>query len=144
LEAQKEMAWNTIREKKSEVKGMAASKIVEVHPSAKASSEISGEETLKSGLSRDREKDLAGGMEILDLEFLLSIIENTDGDDKNDVAMRRLTFDELLRRDQVDTIDSSALKVYAMNEGSLYGKVIQCEAMKMLTERTTRKGRHDS
>jgi hypothetical protein len=138
------MAWNTIREKKSEVKGMAASKIVEVHPSAKASSEISGEETLKSGLSRDREKDLAGGMEILDLEFLLSIIENTDGDDKNDVAMRRLTFDELLRRDQVDTIDSSALKVYAMNEGGLYGKVIQCEAMKMLTERTTRKGRHDS
>lgn len=115
---------------------MAASKIVEVHPS--------NEETLKSEFNKNREKDLAGGMEILELEFLLSIIENTEGNDKNDVAMRRLTFDELLRRDQVDTIDSSALKVYAMNEGSLYGKVIQCEAMKMLTERTTRKGRHDS
>jgi hypothetical protein len=37
------MVWNTIREKKSEVKGMAASKIVEVHPLGKAPSDISGE-----------------------------------------------------------------------------------------------------
>ncbi|MGA1979265.1 MAG: hypothetical protein ABSG99_01700 [Sedimentisphaerales bacterium] len=133
------MAWNTIREKKSEVKGMAASKIVEVHSSAKAPSDISGEENLKSEWNKNREKDLAGGMEILDLDFLLSIVENTGGNDKNDVAMRRLTFDELGRREQLDTIDSNALKVYAMNEGNLYGKVIQCEAMKVLTERTTRK-----
>jgi hypothetical protein len=136
------MAWNTIREKKSEVKGMAASKIVEVHPSGKAPSDISGEENMKSGLNRNREKDLAIGMEILDLDFLLSVVENTEGNDKNDVAMRRLTFDELLRREQLDTIDSNALKVYAMNEGELYGKVIQCEAMKVLTERTTRKSKH--
>jgi hypothetical protein len=133
------MAWNSIREKKSEVKSMAANKIVEVHPSDKAPSDISSEETPKGGLSRSRNKDLAGGMEILDLDFLLSIVENTEGNDKNDVAMRRLTFDELLRREQQDTIDSNALKVYAMNEGNLYGKVIQCEAMKVLTERTTRK-----
>ena len=139
------MAWNTIREKKSEVKGMAASKIVEVHPSVKApSSDVSDEENMKSELNRNREKDLAGGMEILDLDFLLSIIENTEGNDKNDVAMRRLTFDELLRREQLDTIDSNALKVYAMNEGSLYGKVVQCEAMKVLTERTARKSKHGS
>jgi hypothetical protein len=136
------MAWNTIREKKSEVKGMAASKIVEVHPLGKAPSDISGEENMKSGLSRNREKDLAIGMEILDLDFLLSVVENTEGNDKNDVAMRRLTFDELLRREQQDTIDSNSLKVYAMNEGELYGKVIQCEAMKVLTERTTRKSKH--
>jgi hypothetical protein len=136
------MAWNTIREKKSEVKGMAASKIVEVHPLGKAPSDISGEENMKSGLNRNREKDLAIGMEILDLDFLLSVVENTEGNDKNDVAMRRLTFDELLRREQQDSIDSNALKVYAMNEGELYGKVIQCEAMKVLTERTTRKSKH--
>jgi hypothetical protein len=80
-------------------------------------------------------------MEILDLDFLLSVVENTEGNDKNDVAMRRLTFDELLRREQQDTIDSNALKVYAMNEGELYGKVIQCEAMKVLTERTVRKSK---
>jgi hypothetical protein len=131
------MVWNTIREKKSEVKNMAASKIMEVHSPAKAP-----EENLRSISSRN--KDLAGGMEILDLDFLLSIVENTEGNDKNDVSMRRLTFDELLRREQQDTIDSNALKVYAINEGELYGKVIQCEAMKVLTERTTRKSKHGS
>lgn len=120
---------------------MAASKIVEVHPSGKAPSDISGEENMKSELNRNREKDLAIGMEILDLDFLLSVVENTEGNDKNDVAMRRLTFDELLRREQLDTIDSNSLKVYAMNEGELYGKVIQCEAMKVLTERTVRKSK---
>ncbi len=136
------MAWNTIREKKSEVKGMVAGKIVEVHPLGKAPSDISGEENMKSELNRNREKDLAIGMEILDLDFLLSVVENTEGNDKNDVAMRRLTFDELLRREQLDTVDSNSLKVYAMNEGELYGKVIQCEAMKVLTERTVRKSKH--
>jgi len=139
------MAWNTVREKKSEAKGTEASKVVEVHPSTKAPpSDIAGEEKLKSGLNKDREKDLAGGMEVLDSDFLLSIVENTEGNDKNDVTMRRLTFDELLRREQPDTIDSNALKVYAMNEGNLYGKIIQCEAMKVLTERTTHKSKHGS
>src|SRR4030042_954849 len=132
------MVWNTRREKKSEVKNMATGKIVDVHPSAKAP--FSDEENLRSGLNRN--KDLAGGMELLDLDFLLSIVENANGNDKNDVAMRRLTFDELIRREQQNTVDSSALKVYAMNEGSLYGKVIQCEAMKVLTERTSRKSKH--
>ena len=132
------MVWNSIREKKSEVKNMAASKIMEVHSPAKTP--FAEEENLRTPLNRN--KDLAGGMEILDLDFLLSIVENTDGNDKNDVAMRRLTFDELLRREQQDTVDSNALKVYAMNEGGLYGKVIQCEAMKVLTERTSRKSKH--
>lgn len=117
---------------------MAASKIMEVHSPAKTP--FAEEENLRTPLNRN--KDLAGGMEILDLDFLLSIVENTDGNDKNDVAMRRLTFDELLRREQQDTVDSNALKVYAMNEGGLYGKVIQCEAMKVLTERTSRKSKH--
>ncbi|MDD5064242.1 MAG: hypothetical protein PHQ35_05730 [Phycisphaerae bacterium] len=121
---------------------MATSKIAEVHPSDKTLSDISGVESMKSSFGRHSDKDLAGGMEILDLDFLLSIVENTEGNDKNDVAMRRLTFDELIRREQQDAIDSNALKVYAMNEGELYGKVIQCEAMKVLTERTTRKGKH--
>ncbi len=136
------MVWNTIREKKSEVKGMVTSKIAEVHPSGKTLSDISGVESMKSSFGRHSDKDLAGGMEILDLDFLLSIVENTDGNDKNDVSMRRLTFDELIRREQQDTIDSNALKVYAINEGELYGKVIQCEAMKVLTERTARKSKH--
>lgn len=137
------MAWNTVREKKSDTKGAEASRVVEVRSSAKAPpSDVPSGEKSKSELAREREKDLAGGMEILDLDFLLSIVENTEGNDKNDVIMRRLTFDELLRREQPDTIDSNALKVYAMNKGNLYGKVIQCEAMKVLTERTMRKSKH--
>ena len=135
------MAWNTIREKKSEVKNMAASKIVEMPSPAKARADVSDNENLKS--ESNRNKDLAGGMEILDLDFLLSIVENTRGNDKNDVTMRKLTFDELLRREQLDTIDSNALKVYAINESDLYGKTIQCEAMKVLTERTTRKSKNN-
>ncbi len=135
------MAWNTIREKKSEVKNMAASKIVEMPSPAKAASNVSDNENLKN--ESNKNKDLAGGMEILDLDFLLSIVENTKGNDKNDVTMRKLTFDELLRREQLDTIDSNALKVYAINEGNPYGKTIQCEAMKVLTERTTRKSKNN-
>jgi len=137
LEVCKKMAWNTIREKKSEVKNMA-SKIIEMPSPTKAASNVSENETQKSGSNRN--KDLAGGMEILDLDFLLSIVENTTGNDKNDVIMRKLTFDELLRRDELDTIDSNALKMYAINDANLYGKTIQCEAMKVLTERTVRKG----
>ena len=130
------MVWNSIREKKSEVKNMAAGKIVEMNPPTK--SPFSEGESTRS----NRNKDLAGGMELLDLDFLLSIVENTDGSDKNDVSMRKFTFDELVRRQQQDTIDSNALKVYAINDGNLYGKVIQCEAMKVLTDRTTRKTKH--
>ena len=115
---------------------MAAGKIVEMNPPTK--SPFSEGESTRS----NRNKDLAGGMELLDLDFLLSIVENTDGSDKNDVSMRKFTFDELVRRQQQDTIDSNALKVYAINDGSLYGKVIQCEAMKVLTDRTTRKTKH--
>ena len=131
------MAWNTIREKKSEVKNMAASKIVEMPSPTKAASNVSNNESQKSGANKN--KDLAGGMEILDMDFLLSIVENIDGNDKNDVTMRKLTFDELLRREQQNQIDSVALTVYSVNEGNLYGKVIQCEAMKELTRRTMHK-----
>ena len=81
------------------------------------------------------EKDLAGGMEMLEVDFLLGIVENTRSNDKNDVTMRELAFGELLRRGQLKSADSNALKVYAINKGNLYDKNIQCEAMKELTAR---------
>ncbi len=137
------MAWESVREKKGDVKKTPTGKVAELHPSGRGPSEETvGEGRPKDSLARDKDKDLASGMEILELEFLLSIVENTDGDDRNDVTMRRLNFNELLRREQLDTIDSSALKVYARNDGNLYGKVIQCEAMKELTKRTVHKGKH--
>lgn len=82
------------------------------------------------------ERDLAGGMEMLELDFLLSIVENTKIDGKNGVMMRKLSFNELVRREQLGAADSNSLKVYAVNEGGLYGKDIQCEAMKELAGRT--------
>ena len=136
------MAWS-VGEKKGETKKTEASKVVELRPSAKdASGDVAGQQKPKGGSDRERGRDLAGGMEMLELDFLLSVIENTRGDDKNDVMMRKLNFNELLRREQLNEIDSDSLKMYAVDEGNLYGKDIQCQALKELTVRTARKGKH--
>lgn len=130
------MAWDTVREKKAEAKKMV-SKVIGMHPSDKASDAAKeGDEKSKGDLAAEREADLSSGMELLEMDFLLGVVENTKGDDKNDVTMRKLNFNELLRRNKQDQIDSAALKVYALNIGNLYGKDIQCEAMKELTKRT--------
>jgi hypothetical protein len=129
------MAWS-VGEKKSEAKRGAPGKVSELRPSADASSEMAGRQEAKG-----RGRDLAGGMEILELEFLLSIVESTGGDNKNDVMMRKLNFDELYRREQLNEIDSGSLKVYAKDAKHLYGKDIQCQAMNELTIRTTRKSK---
>lgn len=81
-------------------------------------------------------RNLVSGTEMLKLDFLLSVIGKTKGDDKNDVAMRKLSFNELIRRGQVNAAASNVLKIYAINEGNLYSKNIQCEAMKELAKRT--------
>ncbi len=136
------MAWS-VGEKKGETKKTEASKVVELRPSAKdASGDVAGQQKPKGESDREGGRDLAGGMEMLELDFLLSVVENTKGDDKNDVMMRKLNFNELLRREQLNEIDSNALKVYVVDEGNLYGKDIQCQAMKELTVRTARKGKH--
>lgn len=101
--------------------------------------DAAGRERPKGEAARERGRDLAGGMEMLKLDFLLSVVENAEGDDKNDVMMRKLNFNELLRREQLNKIDGNALKVYAVDEGNLYGKDIQCEAIRELTVRTARK-----
>ena len=106
------------------------------------SHEAASEQKPKGKPAKKREKDLHSGMELLGLDFLLSVVENTKGGDENDVAMRKLNFNELLRREQLNEADSSALKAYAINKGNLYGKDIQCEAMRELAERSTHKSKH--
>lgn len=81
-------------------------------------------------------RDVSSGMEILDLDFLVKIVENTKGRNRKDVMMRKLVFEELLRREQVTAVDSKALNIYTMNKSKLYSKKIQCGAMKALAERT--------
>jgi hypothetical protein len=96
-------------------------------------------------LHKKREKDLHSGMELLELNFLLSIVENTNGgDDEKDVAIRKLNFKELLRRGKLNQADSKALRIYAINKGNLYSKDIQCEAMKSLAERTAKGNKRSS
>ncbi|MHC4293437.1 MAG: hypothetical protein ACYSTX_04010 [Planctomycetota bacterium] len=82
-------------------------------------------------------KDLASGMEILDMDFLLNVVESIEGNDSKDIMMRQLCFDELMRRVRLNCINSQVLKVYAVNPENSYGKDIQCEAMQELAERTT-------
>lgn len=82
------------------------------------------------------ERDLNSGMEILDLDFLVKVVENTKGRSKKDLQMRKLIFNELLRRDQVAAVDSKTLRIYTINKKKLYDKKIQCGAMKALAERT--------
>ena len=134
------MAWS-VGEKKSGTKGPASGEVVEMRPSMKdIGGDVAGEMKPRDELAKER--NLASGMEMLELDFLLGVIESTKGDDKNDVAMRKLSFNELLRREKQNQIDSSALTVYAIDEGNLYGKDIQCEAMKELTKRTEHKSKH--
>jgi hypothetical protein len=123
-----------IGDRKIEVRKSAGGKIVELG----AEQETAGEGTMEKRTRAGR--NMAGGMEMLELDFLLGVIENTDGDDKNDVAMRRLSFNEVLRRNQQNEIDSTALTVYAVDGRQLYSKDIQCAAMKELTRRTEQKG----
>ncbi len=89
--------------------------------------------------SQSKEKkarDLQGGMDLLELDFLLKVVENIQATAKNDVAMRTLCFNELIRTRRVSEIDSNALSVYAVDRDGHYGKDIQLSAMKQLTERT--------
>jgi hypothetical protein len=128
------MTWG-VGEKKVDARRSSAGRIVELGgPAQETAGEVSMERKPRTA------RNLAGGMEVLELEFLLGVIENTEGDDKNDIAMRKLTFNEVLRREQQSEIDSSALSVYAVDDKDFYGKDIQCAAMKELTRRTTSKG----
>ncbi|RKY07566.1 MAG: hypothetical protein DRP65_10280 [Planctomycetota bacterium] len=93
-------------------------------------------EKLRSEPAPRRSRDLQSGMELLGLDFLLSIVEDTSSHEELDLTMRRLNFRELIRTNQLHAVDSNALKVYALNADGHYDKTIQCEAIKELSART--------
>ncbi len=128
------MAWG-VGERKLDLRKGPGGKLVPLEGTQ--TDEAGGQTTMEKKTRAGR--NLAGGMDLLELEFLLGVIENIDGEDRNDVAMRKLTFNEVLRRNQQNEIDSASLSVYAVDEKSLYGKDIQCAAMKELTRRTDQK-----
>jgi hypothetical protein len=90
---------------------------------------------VKVGKSK-KERDLNSGMEILDLDFMVKVVENTKGRNKKNVMMRKLVFNELVRREQLDLISSKTLNIYTINKSKVYSKNIQCEAMRELAKRT--------
>jgi hypothetical protein len=126
------MAWG-VGERKLEIR-KTGSKVVELGGTQETTGDAAMEKKTRAG------RNLAGGMDLLELDFLLGVTEGTDGEDKNDVAMRKLTFNEVLRRNQQNEVDSASLSVYAVDAKELYGKDIQCAAMKELTRRTEQKG----
>ena len=130
------MNWGTV--KKGEMK--KTDKVVELRP-GESGFENSEAMSTQTEPAAQRTEDLESGMELLELDFVLGVIENIEGTDKNDVMMRKLCFNEVARRNQQNEIDSFALKVYAINDGNLYGKDIQCEAMKEMALRTEHKFR---
>ena len=102
-----------------------------------------GRKNPKKKPATEKNKDLHSGMDLLKLDFLLSIVENTKGNDQNDVTMRKLNFNEVLKREKQSQVKSEVLTVYAINRDNLYGKDIQCEAMGELAERTMRTNMHE-
>jgi hypothetical protein len=129
------MNWGTI--KKGEVK--KSDKVVELRPGESGFDSSAEPQGQQAAETTQRTEDLDSGMELLELDFLLGIIESTEGEDKNDVMMRKLCFNEVIRRSQQNEMDSFALKVYSINDNNLYGKDIQCHAMKELALRTEHK-----
>ncbi len=120
------MAWS-VGEKKTELKRTGPNKVVEMRSSANNAA---------AEAKSSKERDLAGGMEMLEMDFLLGVIESTKSNDKNNVMLQKVSFNELVRRGELKTADSKALKAYAINKGSLYDKRIQYEALKELAQRT--------
>lgn len=140
---------------REEVKPMVTSTIVETQSAndqafstatdmamdnAEIKSSIKEADTSKSKNSSQssakKAKDLSSGMELLEMDFLLDVVEETNGKEELDVNMRQLCFNEVLRRESRHEVGSAALKVYATN-GPTYGKAIQCQAMLELAERTS-------
>ena len=138
------MAWSAVNEKKNEKTKTMRNRVVETLPSTGAiSSEIADRKKLEKRGAGENSRDLQSGMELLQLDFLLSIVENTKGTNPKDVTMRKLNFTEILRRGKQNHIDSKALAVYVTNRDNLYSKDIQCNAMRELAERTLRMNRQE-
>ena len=103
--------------------------------SGNGKAEVAAEKKARSE-AKKRGRDLHGGMEVLDLDFLLDIVENSDGTDEHDMTMRKLGFHELARTGRLSDIDSHALGYVCMDEDGLFDKRMQCEAMQELAART--------
>jgi hypothetical protein len=77
-------------------------------------------------------------MELLTRDFLVEVVERTGSVETRDVTMRNLCFIELVRRGELGTVSSDALKTYTLNTEGVFDKSIRYQAMKELAGRTGR------
>jgi hypothetical protein len=87
---------------------------------------------------RRKGRDLRSGMELLASDFLARVVERTGEVSRQDIEMRRLCFEELIRRGELAALSSDALKVYILDDNGHFGKSIRCDAMKELSSRTSK------
>jgi hypothetical protein len=128
--------FNVLKSKAVDILSRAAKRNIVLEEPVIALGAAGASDREKRGDESPEARDLASGMELLQLDFLVGTVENTKGGAKKDVIMKKLAFNELVRRQRLDVVGSNVLKVYAMNKGNRYGKDIQCEAMKQLAQRT--------
>lgn len=136
----KEMDTNTVTKDRPANQGRFAERTTTVIGNGRREEKVSKiRETIRnerSDVNRKRGRDITSGMDLLDLDFMLDMVENVEASEPTDIQMRKLIFAEILRSERLHELDSAALKAYAVNEGGLFDKDVQCEAMKELTERT--------
>jgi hypothetical protein len=119
------MKWNNVQEENEALKEKATAVV-----------SIKSEQTQKTNTEKSKNSDINSGLEMLDIVFVLGVVDTTDSEDPNDITMRKIGFNEILRRNERPRISSDALKVYALDQNKFYGKDIQCQAMQELAERT--------
>jgi len=137
----KEMETKTVAKNRSSDQGRFAERTTTVIGNARREEKVSKiRETIRNETrpetNRKRGRDITSGMELLDLDFMLDTVENVEATDPNDILMRKLIFNEIVRTERLHEMDSSAIKAYAVNQGGLFEKELQCEALKELNERT--------
>lgn len=126
----KEMETTTITKTQAKQGRYATIGISGNNKEAKAAEKKARNEAAKRG------RDLHGGLELLELDFLLDMVENIEGIEEYDLTMRKLSFHELARTSRLSEIDSGVLKYYCVDEDGLYDRRTQCEAMQELSART--------
>ena len=100
---------------------------------------VSNTQRSVGSVSAAKRRNLKNGMELLEGSFLVKIIEQPIDTSGLDIEMQKMCFAELMRRSELAMVSSEALKVYTIDEKSLYGKIIRFQAMEELFRRTGEK-----
>ena len=114
-----------------------------ISPEGNSVSVSAKDEHLQNNSSPERRQkktaDLEKGLELLELPFLINVVGNIEDGEKQDIEIRKIVFNELVRRGNLSRIEGNVLKIYAKNPKNLFGKSIQCQAIAELAGRTNDK-----